>query len=573
MGPTQSPEDNGPFELRTETIGAMPIINHFCAKLDLEEKIARHLNYNKTEQGVSPDKSVGIILRNIILGKDPLYGLNEWGAKFPPDFFDLQPCQIELLNDDRFGRALDKMYDADRATLMTEIVVKAVNVFGINLNQLHNDSTTITFSGEYKDANGEIKRGKETLMITFGKNKDHRPDLKQLVWILTVSADGAVPVHVRVCDGNTTDDTTHIETWNALCKLTGRKDFYYVADSKLCVRETMMHIDGNDGIFITIMPRTRAEHELFKKHLVNNKVDWKEVRREKDPRGKNKPDLVWRAVESLIDSTEGFRIVWYRSSQKEKQDLKKRQKTIEKTASKLEELHTKLQGKKCRLKKRESIAEVAETIIENNNAKDWVGYNLNEEVETTYKQEKSGRPGPDTRYIPIHNPRFGVYWYTKKEGIKESARWDGIFAIITNSNEIFMDELLSIYKYQPNLEKRHEQLKTILIIVPMFLKSITRIEGFLFLYFVALLIQSLIERQARLGMKKAGLKSIPIYHEKRECSAPTAYRILDTFSDLQRHYLYKDGKLVQTFYPEYTELHYQLLDLLEVPREAYPGLG
>ena len=34
--------------------------------------------------------------------------------------------------------------------------------------------------------------------------------------------------------GNVTDDKTHIETWNTLQKITGRADFLYVADCKLC---------------------------------------------------------------------------------------------------------------------------------------------------------------------------------------------------------------------------------------------------------------------------------------------------------------------------------------------------
>jgi len=41
-------------------------------------------------------------------------------------------------------------------------------------------------------------------------NEDHRPGLKHLLFVLTVSADGAVPVHARVLDGNTEDSTTHI---------------------------------------------------------------------------------------------------------------------------------------------------------------------------------------------------------------------------------------------------------------------------------------------------------------------------------------------------------------------------
>src|ERR1019366_8131359 len=46
-------------------------------------------------------------------------------------------------------------------------------------------------------------------------------DLRQLVWILTVTADGAVPIAHRVELGNTEDSTAHIATWDGLCDLLG----------------------------------------------------------------------------------------------------------------------------------------------------------------------------------------------------------------------------------------------------------------------------------------------------------------------------------------------------------------
>lgn len=52
-------------------------------------------------------------------------------------------------------------------------------------------------SGDYTGADGSPRGGKPTAAITFGHNKDHRPDLRQLVWILTVTADGAVPLAHR----------------------------------------------------------------------------------------------------------------------------------------------------------------------------------------------------------------------------------------------------------------------------------------------------------------------------------------------------------------------------------------
>jgi len=118
--------------------------------------------------------------------------------------------------------------------------------------------------GAYAAADGRQRGGKPTAAAALGHSKDHRPDLKQLVLILTVSSDGAVPLAHRVADGNTNDDTTHIDTWDGLVALTGRPDFLYVADSKLCTREQMSHIDRRGGRFVTVLPRTRKEDGLLR---------------------------------------------------------------------------------------------------------------------------------------------------------------------------------------------------------------------------------------------------------------------------------------------------------------------
>lgn len=73
------------------------------------------------------------------------------------------------------------------------------------------------------EALGPVDRRR--LRILHGHHKDHRPDLKQMVWSRTVSADGAVPVHYNVYDGNRTDDQLHVDTWEALRRVVGSPDF------------------------------------------------------------------------------------------------------------------------------------------------------------------------------------------------------------------------------------------------------------------------------------------------------------------------------------------------------------
>ena len=104
----------------------------------------------------------------------------------------------EKFNDDRFTRALDRLYLAERASLMTEFVTKVVREFRLELARIHNDSTTLKAYGSYP---GTTRSGLE---MKQGHSKDHRPDLKQLVFSLSISADGAVPVHHKVYSGNRT---------------------------------------------------------------------------------------------------------------------------------------------------------------------------------------------------------------------------------------------------------------------------------------------------------------------------------------------------------------------------------
>ena len=69
------------------------------------------------------------------------------------------------------------------------------------------------------DTNAPPRRsGKRAPAITYGYSKDHRPDLKQLLFILTTDADGGVPVQFRTADGNTNDSITHIETWTSAAR-------------------------------------------------------------------------------------------------------------------------------------------------------------------------------------------------------------------------------------------------------------------------------------------------------------------------------------------------------------------
>jgi hypothetical protein len=201
------------LHLRSATLGCLPLLQHFLDRLGVDDLLARYVPACDRRFAIPPATVLGLLLRNILIGRTPLYGLSEWARCFAPAALGTDDEGAAALNDDRAGRALDYLFDADRASLTTTLAVRAIKAFDLGMDQLHNDSTSITFSGSYVHATGRWIRGKRAVHITHGHNKDHRPDLKQLLWILTVTADGSVPIHYRCCDGNTNDDPTHIETW------------------------------------------------------------------------------------------------------------------------------------------------------------------------------------------------------------------------------------------------------------------------------------------------------------------------------------------------------------------------
>jgi transposase len=545
-------------------------VNAILERLGVGRLLAQAVPQSRSAR-LSHAQVLGVLLRSLVLNqRHPLYSLSEWAAQAEPTLLDLSSTQdASALNDDRVGRALDALFSAPRASLLTELVLAAVRTYQIDLGQFHNDSTTVTLSGAYATAEGQPVRGRSTLRPARGHNKDHRSDLKQLLFVLTISADGAVPVHYSAMDGNTSDSKTHVETWETLRRLAGRADFLYVADSKLCSRESLAHIAGAGGRFITVLPRTRAEDRWFRDLVQKQPLAWMEAVRRANPRRSRGPEDVWKVVEAPLLSKEGYRIVWVWNSLMALQDENSRQARIESAWAKVEQLNTRLLGPRCRLREKNAVEEEAKEILRLTVSERWLDLLVEERSEPVYRQEKRGRPGPKTRYVRGQRTRFSVVLRRIDANIEADARCDGMFPLITNDKELSMAQVLAAYKFQPRLEKRHEQLKTVQDVTPVWLKRAHRIEGLLFVYFMAMLVQALLEREVRRAMAREGIAQLPLYPEERECMAPSTERILDVFEPLQRHRLRERGRHRQTFEPTLTGLQSQILGLLGVKKTAF----
>ena len=173
----------------------------------------------------------------------------------------------------------------------------------------------------------------------------------------------------------------------------------------------------------------------------------------------------------------------------------------------IEQLQTKLQGKALSPKASRARRGEHEKILTECGAGRWMRAEITERKEPVYRQEKRGRPGDKTKYLRRERLRFSVAARVKDEVIIADERSDGMFPLITNCRDLPCKEILAAYKFQPSLQKRHEQLKTVQELAPVWLKNVSRIEALLFLYFIALLVHALLEREVRLGMAKANITS------------------------------------------------------------------
>jgi transposase len=522
--------------LHSYQLGLLPVVNRLLARLRTEDLLRDYLPPEDRRARLAPAQTLSVLLKNLLLSREPLYGAATWAARIDPEALGLTPRQIATLNDDRFARALDQLFRSDCSSLALAVATHAVKEFHVELDELHNDSTTVTFSGAYADAAQESRRGDQTrLAITWGHNKDHRPDLKQLLFILTVSRDGGIPVYFQAKSGNVADDRTHCDTWDLLCKLAGRSDFLYVADCKLASTENMAYVHGHGGRFLTVLPRTRSEDRHFRAALARGEVRWRRIHDKYDEKGK----LVdrYRVSQPTATSAEGYRLVWYHSSHKAELDARARARRLEQTWEDLAELQEKLQAPRTRYRQRAKVTEAVEAILQARGTTAWVVVAIDEHEEAIYHQERPGRPTRDTTYRSEVKLRYELRYELDQAALAVEALQDGVFPLITNDRELSERALLLAYKGQPVIERRYAQLKTEFAVAPVYLKEVTRIQAVLCLYFLVLLVQALLERELRRAMADRGVESLPMYPEGRACRCPTTPRLIELFENVQRHRL------------------------------------
>ena len=541
-------------------LGAHPIIEHFIELLRIRECIETYVRFDKRMK-IEDSKILTLLIHNILTTPNPLYEIADWLRPLDAERLGLCSDATLLIQDDRIGRALFTFYQSRHKDVFFRLALRAIKVFDLDCGRIHHDTTSVTFVGKYGGWSAKEQ-------LAFGRNKDHRPDLKQLVLGLNVTADGAVPISHRIYDGNRTDDRIHPANHRELQKLLGRSDFIYVADCKLATNENLAKISAWHGHFVSVMPRSWKEDKQFRDQVRCGRIKWKHILSRRNNRLPDSKLDRYYVAEGGYKTEAGYYLHWIRSTQKAEQDAETRTRRLEKALEELRGIQTKVNT--YNLKKRRQIAQRVRGILKDQHCQHLVNYEIHatRAYQRTYHQK--GRPTKSSRYSLSWKQIFSLSFSVDQDAMELEKRTDGVFPLITNLDPSAYKpkNVLEIYKFQPFLEKRHTQLKTYQEIAPVYLKRAERVVAFLHIHVMALMVSSLIERKLRLAMQSNGIEALPIYPENRPCTSPTIYDIVRLFRDVERYEVIA-GEERMIFPAKLTQTQKELLRLLEVPVAVY----
>lgn len=194
--------------IEVEDIDHLGIVAGIIDEIGLVEEVDHKLGTHSQQHISSGEVLKAMILNGLGFVSAPLYLFEEFFTGKATAHLIGDGIEPSHLNDDRLGRVLDKLHEADLSELFVSIAARAAQRFGVTKDSVHLDATSFHLHGEY-EADGEAES--EEIRITRGYSRDHRPDLKQFVVDLMSTVDGGVPLFMRVADGNEADKAVFAE--------------------------------------------------------------------------------------------------------------------------------------------------------------------------------------------------------------------------------------------------------------------------------------------------------------------------------------------------------------------------
>jgi transposase len=515
-------------------LGALPLVRDLLARLDLVATIDR-LCPIRSDARLTHGQVIAMVIANRLTSPTPLVRIEDWARQWAVE--EIFGIPADALNDDRIGRALEALAEQSDA-VVGSIGAAAILGFGIDMTQVHWDLTSISLYGAYEQADGDYATPR------YGHPKDKRTDLRQIQTGLGVTADGAIPLLARAYDGGAAEISQVEGALRALRDLAGQRRFLLIGDRKLVSYTNLTMIDGADTDYLAPAPRSIVSlRELAANDPTTATIiHWVPARDAGKFAHQRDTHRVVEGVTVLhgpkpSDPPLTVRTVFSHSAFRARASATTRERQIEQAR---DDLNRVLKNLGTRYYRDEAAVQARVAKI---SADRHVGAWLRTHTDT---DPVTGKPE--------------FHWHFDDDALELAANADGWFALLTNLTVEQADaaDVFARYKGQEAVERRHSAFKGPLAVAPMFLENNQRIHGLLYTVCLALLLFSLIEREA---LHAAGpAEKVPGLYARRP-ARPTGRLILEALAGL-RLVPARDGQ--PAYIPRPTPLQQRVLDLLGV---------
>lgn len=495
--------------LATRRLDHLPLVSACMRYLEIDQIIDELVPAHKLNC-VSAGECLQAMVLSILTGQHALYKVSEVLGDYDTEIIFQKQIKPESFHDNRLGAALDQMGEAGVGMLYSKLIAKAIMKYSLGLEKLHFDTTSISLYGAYE----QEEDGDDIPRVTYGHSKDKRADLKQVIFGMTVSGDGGVPITGRITSGNTSDSTENRFNLEALRQIV--PDFSHsiiVSDSKFFAAPTV-EMSYEQGIsFISLMPKTVGMYEeILKENKPSElllttpgrrKGEYEEYRGfsviapyvyKTDTGEERHRQMRFVVVEStaLLKQKEG---AWKAKKEKEFQELTKLSQRILKREFACEE---------------DALREIDK--LHKQIKADYHSVSFEREKRTVIeKRQHRGRPRADEQLLQRESWTVTLSFQEDPESLSQSREKLNKFILVTNildSSGMTDTEILKAYKGQSAVETNFKWAKNPAAVAPIFLKDPRRIAVLGFVYLVALMVYTLMQRQIRQSLKRAQ-KSIP----------------------------------------------------------------
>src|SRR5271156_2827726 len=78
------------LELRSYDVGALPLLNHIVERMQLRRILGDHLPRDDSRTELPTVTALPAFCAMLLMAREPVYGVGEWAALFPPDLLGLR---------------------------------------------------------------------------------------------------------------------------------------------------------------------------------------------------------------------------------------------------------------------------------------------------------------------------------------------------------------------------------------------------------------------------------------------------------------------------------------------------